>query len=349
MLYFPRILPGVYIALFSLLLIGCLEAQRAPTSPATGDGLLLWLSATGSSPGSSPGIAPLVAVGQAGTNLWSFDSGETWTAGGPMGGVSFNNVGHGDGVFIAVRNAGEIRYTSDNGATWDTGTGPGGSDDLQDVAYDGTNFCAVGVNGVSGRIFCSSDDGATWVDRTPGGVGPLSTITSTGPGEFLALGDNGDPVAWRSINGGTTWGSISISNDLYFQASVTGGGGTLAVGDDGSSNGLAQWYDGSTFNPRNPSSTSELYGVAFDGGAGRFVAINSTAERLYTDDAGVNWSTPVAVGAPGFLLDIVYANGRFITVGTSGAIYWSIDGTSWNDASPGGTYDLRGIAAGEPQ
>ena len=68
--------------------------------------------------------------------------------------------------------------------------------------------------------------------------------------------------------------------------------------------------------------------------------------QVFYSSDGISWTDSSPGGND--LEAITYGNNRFVTVGESGQAWWSPDGTpgSWTDSSPGGGNTLFGIAYG---
>jgi uncharacterized delta-60 repeat protein len=106
--------------------------------------------------------------------------------------------------------------------------------DLQDVAWTGTQFVAVGNYGA----VLTSPDGGVWTPRNPATGRDLQTVALSGS-EILTAGQDG--LILKSANG-TAWSVVRAAdspalNDVrhidQIQAVLTNGGRTLALGNGG--------------------------------------------------------------------------------------------------------------------
>src|SRR5688572_17362042 len=109
----------------------------------------------------SPGTDRLVAVGEAGRIVVS-DDGVAWTPREvpPLARHDLRAVTWGDGTFVAVGEAGTIVW-SRGGDEWQRVQSLAPYQ-LNDVAWDGTQFVAVGGDWDSGAVTLVSPDGALW-------------------------------------------------------------------------------------------------------------------------------------------------------------------------------------------
>jgi hypothetical protein len=113
-----------------------------------------------------------VAVGRAGTVLYSDDAGTSWTSAGSVGSLDHTSIVYGNGIYIAVGNSGQI-YRSADGVTWVNVTS-GISENLTKVVYLNNRFIAVGNNGT----VLWSTDGAVWNNVSIGSTYTLYSIAS---------------------------------------------------------------------------------------------------------------------------------------------------------------------------
>src|SRR5690242_7122454 len=198
-------------------------------------------------------------------------------------------VTFGDGRFVATgyyTNGTGFSITSTDGTNWT----PGVSDSteiLNDIAYGGGRFVAVGDNGT----IVVSSDGTNWTRNASGTTNLLTSITY-GNGQFLAVGFS-------------TYALASIDGSAWTKVQVAGGFGPHQVGyGDGqfflinigsiltSTNG-SNWVYRFSANP----GTSYL-GIAH--GNDRFVAVGSGAKvggsgNVAISPDGKTW-TPLDIG-----------------------------------------------------
>lgn len=153
---------------------------------------------------------------------------------------------------------------------------------------------------------------------------PASAVWSGiayGGGWFVAVGGGGATHIARSSDGGKTWSSVS--NSLYDADAVGYANGKfVAVG----LNTAAYSTDnGATWTAAASFPNGQWHAVCY--GGGKFVAVNSAADKaMYSSDGNV-WTEISLPGGRGWL-GIAYGNGRFV-VTTAGMIAYSDNLTDW--------------------
>jgi hypothetical protein len=231
--------------------------------------------------------------------------------------------------------------------------------DFAGYACNGT-FLAVGA-GTNGAV---SLDGETWTAETLPtlGGGNYSSIASGlqndgsstfKPSAIVAVADGDDTVAYSSD--ADTWLTTSLpgsfnatgENTIAFGQIDSATARFVVISDADqdvtySDNGGATWSITGTALPATG------YGeMAF--GAGKFVAINSgTTSAAYSTD-GINWTAVVAPGTFASATDIVWGNGKFVALGGTNGIMYSLDGITWyeNDLTLPLTATERKLAYGQ--
>lgn len=163
-----------------------------------------------------------------------------------------------DGNRIVVGgNAGRLWTTSDRGVTWSERR-PGGIDSdraWQAVACDSTGLKIFAAEDGSwelglGHLWTSTDGGATWTERMPGGDSASRwwwTVGSSSDGQTLVATTHRDVnVVWKSTDGGATWSDITPfdrNEDWEWLAIDATGTKILAA---------SHYYDGSAVNDPTP-------------------------------------------------------------------------------------------------
>jgi hypothetical protein len=236
---------------------------------------------------------------------------------------------------------GSARYgNSVDGKAWKQGgSGNGGeaSDLVRGVGYGDGVF--IGVGGAFG---------SGYVVRTTDGVNFSFPRSNTGwlgdvafdHGLWVAAGGNG--VRARSADGGKTWTSAGSDFQGHFRRIAAGGGRFLAVGHQGSGNGMSSVsLDGIKWSPSRIGGGSEWRGVAF--GNGVFVLASGSSCQVTAD--GLAFTD---CGVPGSDRGVFFLGGEFVLF-RPGRFDHSPDGKNWTKGTaggvPGGAED-RGIAYG---
>ena len=207
------------------------------------------------------------------------------------------------GKFLAV-GAGTNGAVSVDGDTWSAevlptlGSGNWASiaDGLTDDGSSTFKQSAVVIAADGASTVAYSTDADTW-------------LTTTLPGAFNGSGENS--IAFGQIDA-TTARFVIISDadtDVVY-----------------SDNGGATWTLGAAALPATGFGEM-VYG------AGKFVAINSgTTSAAYSAD-GVNWTGVTAPATFAAVTDIVWGNGKFVALGGTNGIMYSLDGITWYENS----------------
>ena len=231
------------------------------------------------------------------------------------------------------------------GVTW-KGIDSGTSAHLIEVAWNGTRFVAVGIDGT----ILHSRDGTAWTDSSIS-RGWLRGVASSST-RFVAVGGRRSEES-RSAYGtigtilhsrdGITWTEVRPHLDVTEWGGVAWNGERfVAVGTDG---WTAHSRDGIAWTAADSGTSRYLIGVTWTGV--QFVAVENGGLSVLHSPDGITWAK--APGAP-VLWDVAWNGLRFVGVGNRGgvgAILHSTDGISWTDVSGafGNTLPtLRGIA-----
>ena len=166
-----------------------------------------WHAITSSSDGTN-----LAAVAYGGKIWISIDSGEYWTNVGTTDNWHSITSWNDGTYYAAVSNGGSIWISVTNAAYWSEVTSVNLTSQMWgDItsSNDGAKLAAcVGVPGggcCAGNIWTSTDSGATWTERIPGGSAKMwVSITSSSNGTKLAAVAEGGNI-WTSADTGATW------------------------------------------------------------------------------------------------------------------------------------------------
>ncbi len=149
------------------------------------------------------------AVGDNGTILWSFDGGANWSQ--VQSGTTRNLKAIGlnpnfQSVVVAVGEKGTIVRSTNSGQNWTNISLADTTVNFYDISkkglyyIDGSDFCIVGSGG---RIYKSTDDGETWVQKPSETTNTLRSIYQHTADSIVVVGDNG--TVRFSTNGGENW------------------------------------------------------------------------------------------------------------------------------------------------
>jgi len=208
------------------------------------------------------------------------------------------------GVFVAVGQAAggsdSSIVTSDDGLTWTSrDTGNSFDDVASGLIDDGSSTfkqsVAVAVSNATNDT-AYTEDGITW-------------SATTFPGSFLSAGVKN--VAFGQLGSGIN--RFVVIND---------GDNDVCYSDDGGAN----WTLSSASMP-----ATGYDAIAF--GQGKYVAVNSGTTSAAYSTNGTVWTGVTLPGTAQTVADVVWGNGRFVTLGGTNGIMYSLDGVTWYENS----------------
>jgi hypothetical protein len=284
-----------------------MAAAGGPSFPLTDGSKWKAVTApTGNSVAICFGAGRFVAVGN-NVSMFSTDNGNTWTAGGTLGGLACNHVAFGNGAFVAAYGDsvnGPLSYarSTNGGVTWTTSQ-------IAAAPYVAVSGMVYGAGAFvimlsSGTACYTSPDGLTWTSRTtPDGYYSKPVF---GGGQFGVFGVS----TFATSPDGVTW--TTVGNPSNGRAAVAYGAGVYA-GTGSASEGSTS-PTGATWTERTyaPSGTT-WNDIAF--GTSNFVAVASgTTGGATTSPNGIAW-TSRTMPAAGTWSRIAYGNGVFVAIG----------------------------------
>jgi photosystem II stability/assembly factor-like uncharacterized protein len=219
---------------------------------------------------------------------------------------------------------------------------------------DETDDSAVGSNsgyfaaGQDGTIVTSSD-GINWKQLDSGTPQSFRKI-SYGNGKLVAVGDMATIVysadtgkTWNSSNdilgfASETFDGINFINDKFYATSWGNSGGSLLQSSD-----ALNWTEAKKLSSLN-GYFNFIYGDSV------YLAVGDNGSIKLTSDL-VNWNEYFASNSI-TLYDIVYCKGLYVAVGsdsvfTSGGLFWSDSGLTWNSVSFAPNVSLFGVTCGD--
>jgi photosystem II stability/assembly factor-like uncharacterized protein len=290
-----------------------------------------------------------VAVGKTGAIRTSSDNGSSWDNGTSGTTYYFNEVAYGDSTFTAVGQSGRIYTSSDNGTTWSRATWDGSSAHLTGLAYG--NNVSIAVS--SSNVIKSTDNGSNWTLKSSavevydmvygnraasGEVATVDTITHGGDH------DNGTytSVALSGGSGSGAQATVIVSGDNVTSVSITEGGtGLYQIGDVLTiDNATIGGDDNATCRVATVTVTSNV-----------FIGVGAKGASCYSPDDspysnGEKWICNPPITNEKTLYGITYGNNKFITVGASGSVLRSDDGSDWDSSTSNTTGTLYSVAFG---
>ncbi len=342
-----------------------------PTSPASPAAAIL-------APSASP-LAPLVLPPGIPPSSWTrVPDAPVLLVGGIGSAISVAP----DGTFVAIESAEQrvpVVLRSTDGVTWTVGGSFPPNRDARVFAMTraGDLFVAVGEDVSSGAVTgaaWTSTDGITWQrvpDQPAFASGPVDRITA-GPAGIMAVRslDFGTPIFSPD---GTTWSEAPIGSGLAKVNGVTAtDAGFAAVGSVEAAAAAWTSSDGQHWQrarfPDGSDATAYLTSVAAQGsrlvalggvpapGDEPIVGTQTGPAAWLSTDGGVTWTqtgTPSQGSAPDLSpssFPRLYAlSGGFAALGSGGqgrffAVWTSVDGTTWQQASPKNEPEVWGDA-----
>jgi hypothetical protein len=257
-------------------------------------------------------------------------NGTSWTASTGNSNFRVNGITYGT-QFIAVGyyySGGIINYSTD-GTSWNNVTDTTfGTSDINDVAYGGGRYVAVGEDGK----IAYSTNGTSWIAITNSTFGTSNIYGITyGAGKFTAVGAGGKMA--YSTNG-TTWTAVTASTFTSTVYGITYGGASgkekfIAVGNAGigsyqiaySTDGVTwmkvsqSFYDGSLFDSLNRVVWGGNKFVAVAGRGVMYFSLDGTYWAKIDGGTGAGKSQFDTTGATSSINDIAYGGGKFLAVG----------------------------------
>lgn len=232
--------------------------------------------------------------------------GVTWTR--VTSNTSISAIGYHQDSDRFVYYDGSRKWYYYDGTSSAVGSGTRPSAPVRTIAYG--NGITIAVDS-AGKTYYTSD-GITW---TAGGTcrsgSALLNDIAYGDGKFVIVGDAN--VSYYSTDG-NTWVENLVSDFNYDCKGIAYGNGKFViVGGEGIS-----YYseDGITWLEGNTVGEETLNSIAFSDEYNMFVSVGDNGTSYYSED-GVNWYTKDIVSNNDNLSDVVYADGKFLAVGST--------------------------------
>lgn len=309
--------------------LGCgdLSANSELVSVTYGDGKFVAVGyhVSAAKAGEFPANNALIAVS---------NDGENWSTPTLDDEAAVYDVAYGNGQFVALGSRVEEQLdtapirelrilTSPDGTTWTRQSTEPRDSSFYDIAYGNGIFVAT-----SPGASLVSTDGVSWQfapDRALQGNVGLAFVDE----EFVAWGSGGtilrssDGVTWTEENADGVWDVWHLAwiNEQWLGAGVEGISRPYEASPDGPlvlrSADLSNWTSSRPFSKQLPRD--------FAYGAGSYVSVFHEQAPMTSTD-GVSWTSTDGDEAIG--TDVVFADGKFVTVGPDG-VFTSGDGKSW--------------------
>ena len=270
-----------------------------------------------------------VAVGIPGTILTSKD-GENWTLRDFTEHSWLRGITYATGKFVAVGNG---IWTSTDGTSWTKRE----NGNLYAITYGNGQFVGVGWIG----SMLTSTDGITWSNQVSGTTEELNAVIYAN-GKFVVVGGYYLNGVILTSDDALIWTNRTISTDIL-NGVTYGNGQFVAVGWKwGGTDVSITSPDGVTWTRHTRLPATHFSDVCF--GQGLYIAADYTG--LFTSTDGLTWTKRYAEGDQNSLYKVTSVNGRFVSVGNSGAIVTSLNGIDWTRRTLGTSGQLQDIAYG---
>ncbi len=274
-------------------------------------------------------------------HIFTSTDGSTWTAAvlPPVDpGIDWNAVvATDDGFMVAGASYPDTSDTpkgyilhSANGTDWTARTVPG-SPGFSAIGHGAAGYVAVGV---LGQITHSSD-GMTWESRSTGFAFPGEAYAAaTGPAGTVVAGSGGNLYLSANHRDGWQWIDAGAQPQETLYAATYANGNYVVVGGNHAGTGVVLSSPSAapgTWTRLPIAGPDFLAAVAFDPTAGRFVAAGTGDKIYHAGNPAGEW---LAVDKPAgdTIRAAVAAGGAYVLVGDNGAVFTSVDGTSWQAA-----------------
>ena len=286
----------------------------------------------------------------------------------------FNNITYSNNSFVAVGGGDPATpafiFQSADGISWTKATydiAPANGSFFNTVTYSNNVFVAVGGGDPATPAFIyHSADGISWTKSTYDIVptnGATFNAISYLNNKFIAIGGGGssapafiyhsaDGISWTKATYDVAPANTSAFNDLTFYDNKF-----VAVGCGGSYDPVVVYdsVDGDSWT----KATNDLISISYFNftdisfGNGKFVAVGvdvTSYPYIYYSSDGITWIKATDYGGNTLVKfssfnAVIYANNKFVAIGSTSEIYNSPDGVTWTKVTdfggnnPSGSFD----------
>lgn len=293
----------------------------------------------------------------------SSDNGATWTA---ISSALPKHVGESFSVVVvkttfdtrlyALSNRAGVQVSTDAGKTWNSFnqglTGYAFRLEVLDMLPDGGTLYLCNRDGVYSRRIAltpTQPESAAWQAVNSGGLKgqTVNAITKTGDALFVGTEASG---AYRSMDGGTTWTSVSAGLTNLSVLSLASAGTTLLLGTEGagiftSPRTDVAWEQASAgIVSGQVLSLSVLNNTVFAATYGNGIQFSRDGGTTWTAAKGIN-NPPQGVQGLSAYVSKIAASGNRLFAATFGGLFASSDGgATWAAANGTGTGALKDFA-----
>jgi hypothetical protein len=302
-----------------LTLIGCgARTEDAPSAPVSRTGAFIAVGADGA-----------IVLSDATASRWeAVSSGTT---------QRLTAVAVGPQRIVAVGAAGTVIVSVD-GRAW-TAVDTGAKCDLNDVAWTGNRFVAIGGDWSNGSCGVHSNDGSVWTSLKDAPSGEMAQAVAVIDGTVVVSAYGRSDLMWPALFRivGDAWQAIDITGadrSVVFRGSANVDGTTYVAASN-----VAEVTSVMPWTQRALSPEPSI--IAWDIAAGddKLVVVGENGGALRRDGS---W-TRVLESKGALWTSVTHGAGRFVAVGQKGRVATSIDGVAWTETTAGAA-DLRAVA-----
>jgi hypothetical protein len=302
------------------------------------DGGHAWTSATVSlapvSLASTANGADVIGAINGGGLIISTNYGASWTqisGSSPFNWQAVTLSYNGQKGAAAIKNATSGGIFTNNGYGWGASSAPVLEWTGMASSSDGSKLIAVADSNSSGKVYTSTNSGATWTRQTAAPAKNWNSVASSADGVKLAAVVNGGGI-YTSGDSGVTW--IQQSNapsTLWYSISSSASGGELIAVS--STNVYVSANYGATWTPQNIASQNwQASACSGDGSTmvvGGHLVSSSTTGQIYYSQPSLQFTASTTgtngslTGPQGSAVELQYIGGnQFMPVGGTGN-FWA--------------------------
>lgn len=286
------------------------------------------------------GNGMFVAVTYDSTNIIAYTSDAiNWTQSAiPEGDDDFKAICYGGDKFVTITSTGSSTAYSTDGINWNRSTLP--YSNWTSICYGNGKFVAVSDPTSYDRAAYSTD-GINWSQTDIGNIAIWQAVCY-GAGKFVAVGRNSSSGLGSTYSvDGSQWGLISTLNTNIKWESICHGNGVYVTLGNGNTSamieGISYSYNGTDWNKSAITGNIAWKSICY--GNGKFIAVGDNTNSITSNNNispiaisydGITWIQPnTTFAASSYLYDIVYGNGKYVTIGNNLYAY-SLDGVEWH-------------------
>ena len=244
----------------------------------------------------------------------STDNGDTWTAAGLSGKVTFSAVQSGNNLFAGT-SADGVFLSTDNGGTWNAVNTGLTNTKIKSLGMFGNNLFAGNLGSSGSGIFLSTDNGSNWTSKSTG----LSIFVTYNA--FAMIGNNlfaGTlSGVYVSTNNGSSWtaANTGITTPYYSTFTLATIGNNLFAGTPGGV--FVSTNNGTSWTAKNTGMGADTSIASFCVVGTNIFAGTGSGKLFLSNNNGDSW-TEIATGLPALGVTALTVAGNVMLLGTQG-------------------------------